>query len=31
MSLCHELDCQPGDLLEFREDGGDDEDGETDF
>lgn len=21
MALCHELDCQPGDLLEFREDG----------
>ena len=20
MALCHELDCQPGDLLEFRED-----------
>ncbi len=20
MSLCHELDCQPGDLLEFRDD-----------
>ena len=19
MALCHELDCQPGDLLEFRE------------
>jgi putative transcriptional regulator len=22
MALCHELDCQPGDLLEFREDEG---------
>lgn len=21
MALCHELECQPGDLLEFREDG----------
>ena len=20
MQLCHELDCQPGDLLEYRED-----------
>ena len=20
MALCHELDCQPGDLLEFRDD-----------
>ena len=20
MALCHELDCQPGDLLEFQED-----------
>ena len=20
MALCHELDCQPGDLLEYRED-----------
>ncbi len=20
MSLCHELDCQPGDLLEFKDD-----------
>lgn len=20
MSLCHELDCQPGDILEFRDD-----------
>lgn len=31
MALCHELDCQPGDLLEFREDEGDDYDGETDL
>ncbi|MBQ8952514.1 MAG: helix-turn-helix transcriptional regulator [Clostridia bacterium] len=22
MALCHELRCQPGDLLEFSEDGG---------
>lgn len=25
MALCHELDCQPGDLLEFRDDLEDDE------
>ena len=25
MALCHELDCQPGDLLEFREDGTEEE------
>ena len=25
MALCHELDCQPGDLLEFREDGSEEE------
>ena len=31
MALCHELECQPGDLLEFREDEGDEYDGETDF
>ena len=36
MALCHELDCQPGDLLEFREDGSEESDerretvGETD-
>ena len=36
MALCHELDCQPGDLLEFREDGSEETDerretvGETD-
>ena len=23
MALCHELDCQPGDLLSFRDDEGD--------
>lgn len=23
MALCHELGCQPGDILEFREDGED--------
>ena len=23
MALCHELNCQPGDLLEFQEDGDD--------
>ena len=23
MALCHELDCQPGDILEFRDDSGD--------
>ena len=23
MALCHELDCQPGDLLSFRDDGAD--------
>ena len=22
MALCHELDCQPGDILEFRDDSG---------
>ena len=22
MALCHELDCQPGDILEFRDDEG---------
>ena len=27
MSLCHELKCQPGDLLEYREDE-EDEDGD---
>lgn len=27
MALCHELDCQPGDLLEFRDDPEEDEDG----
>lgn len=21
MALCHELECQPGDILEFRDDG----------
>ena len=26
MALCHELDCQPGDLLEFRDDGTEDDD-----
>lgn len=31
MALCHELECQPGDLLEFREDEGDEYDGETDL
>lgn len=31
MALCHELECQPGDLLEFREDEGEEYDGETDF
>lgn len=31
MALCHELNCQPGDILEFREDEGDDYDGETDI
>ena len=36
MAHCHELDCQPGDLLEFREDGSEETDerrepvGETD-
>ena len=25
MALCHELDCQPGDLLEFRDDGTEDD------
>ena len=24
MALCHELDCQPGDILEFRDDPGED-------
>ena len=24
MALCHELDCQPGDLLSFRDDEADD-------
>ena len=24
MALCHALDCQPGDLLEFSEEGGED-------
>lgn len=28
MALCHELNCQPGDLLEFREDGPEDYDNE---
>ena len=28
MALCHELECQPGDLLEFREDGPEDDDNE---
>ncbi len=27
MALCHELRCQPGDLLEFRDDPEEDEDG----
>lgn len=31
MALCHELNCQPGDILEFREDEGDDYDGKTDI
>ena len=31
MALCHELNCQPGDILEFREDEGDDYDEETDI
>lgn len=31
MALCRELECQPGDLLEFREEEGDDYDGETDI
>ena len=31
MALCHELNCQPGDLLEFREDETEDEDGQGDF
>ena len=26
MALCHELNCQPGDLLEFREDESEDDD-----
>ena len=26
MALCHELDCQPGDLLEFRDDGTEEDD-----
>lgn len=29
MALCHELRCQPGDLLEFRDDPEEDEDGRT--
>lgn len=28
MALCHELNCQPGDLLEFREDEEDDDNGD---
>lgn len=24
-SICHELDCQPGDILEFRDDGPEDD------
>ena len=31
MALCHELDCQPGDLLEFREDGTEDDDERREF
>lgn len=31
MALCHELQCQPGDILEFREDEGDENNGETDI
>jgi len=27
MALCHELNCQPGDLLEFREDEEDEDNG----
>lgn len=27
MALCHELQCQPGDILEFRDDEGGEEDG----
>ena len=26
MALCHELNCQPGDLLEYREDESEDDD-----
>ena len=32
MAICHELQCQPGDILEFTEEGGDgdeDEENET--
>lgn len=31
MALCHELDCQPGDLLEFREDDVEDDDERREF
>lgn len=29
MALCHELRCQPGDLLEFRDDPEEENDGRT--
>lgn len=31
MALCRELECQPGDLLEFREDGSENEDERGEF
>ena len=28
MAICHELQCQPGDILEFTEEGGDEDEDE---